>query len=92
MSDGIIITGSSTGEAALIDDVKTAYESTSLPVLIGSGITTANLETYWPYADAFIVGSSFKKNGDWKNSVDEEMVEELMKKANGLHMINKSQL
>ena len=47
LSNGIIITGSSTGEAALIDDVKIAWELTSLPVLIGSGITAENLETYW---------------------------------------------
>lgn len=86
LSNGIIITGSSTGKAALIDDVKEARKATQLPVFIGSGITTENLESYWDFADAFIVGSHFKKNGDWKNCVDEERVKTLMKKKNQLSM------
>lgn len=81
LSDGIIITGSSTGEAALIDEVKIARNSTNLPVLIGSGISAANLETYWPFADAFIVGSSLKLDGNWKNPVDRNRVVALMNKA-----------
>jgi membrane complex biogenesis BtpA family protein len=81
LSDGIIITGSSTGEAALIDDVKIAGNSTNLPVLIGSGITADNLETYWPYADAFIIGSSLKIEGNWKNPVDRDRVSALMTKV-----------
>lgn len=78
LSDGIIITGSSTGEAALVEEVKTAYASTNLPILIGSGISAENLEIYWPYADAFIVGSSLKVNGDWRNGVDKIRVKQLM--------------
>lgn len=37
-------------------------EATNLPVLIGSGITVDNVECY-SQADAFIVGSYFKKDG-----------------------------
>lgn len=36
-SDGIIITGTSTGKEALIEDVKIARQSTDLPVIVGSG-------------------------------------------------------
>ncbi len=80
LSDGIVITGQSTGIEPLICDVKMARESTSLPVIIGSGITPENIEEFWQWADAFIVGSYFKREGDWKNSVDENRVIKMMKK------------
>ena len=82
LSDGIIITGSSTGKAALIDDVKATRKETSLPVIIGSGITAENIGEYWPYADAFIVGSSLKENNDWKMAVCMDKVRALMDKVN----------
>jgi len=83
-SDGIIITGSSTGKEALIDDVKSACQSTSLPIIMGSGITTLNVENYWNFADAFIVGSGFKFEGKWENSISEERVKMFMDKVNEL--------
>jgi len=83
-SDGIIITGSSTGKEAMIDDVKTAYQNTSLPIIIGSGITITNIENYWNFADAFIVGSGFKFEGKWENSISEERVKLFMDKVNEL--------
>ncbi|MBN2806639.1 MAG: BtpA/SgcQ family protein, partial [Prolixibacteraceae bacterium] len=48
LSDGIVVTGTSTGMAAMPDDVSVARESTMLPVLVGSGITESNLADYWP--------------------------------------------
>ena len=83
-SDGIIITGSSTGKEALIDDVKIASQSTNLPVIIGSGITTGNIENYWDFADAFIVGSGFKFEGKWENSISEERLKLFMDKVKEL--------
>jgi len=83
-SDGIIITGSSTGKEALIADVRTAYQSTNLPIIIGSGITISNIENYWNFADAFIVGSGFKFDGKWENSISEERVKLFMDKVNEL--------
>lgn len=83
-SDGIIITGSSTGKEALIDDVKIASQNTSLPVLIGSGITTDNIMNYWDFADAFIVGSGFKFDGKWENTISEERVKLFMNKVKEL--------
>lgn len=81
LSDGIIITGSSTGKEALIDDVEIAYQNTELPIIIGSGITTTNIGKYWNFADAFIVGSWFKFGGDWKNSISIERINEFMGKV-----------
>jgi uncharacterized protein len=78
LSDGIIVTGTSTGVAVQMNDLIEARNATTLPVLIGSGITIDNLSEYWDYADAFIVGSSLKENGDWRNRVDAGRVNHLM--------------
>jgi len=83
-SDGIIITGSSTGKEALIDDVRIAKQSTNLPIIIGSGITATNIENYWDFADAFIVGSGFKFDGKWENSISEERIKLFMNKVKEL--------
>lgn len=84
LSDGIIITGASTGKEALVEDVKTAWKTTKLPVLIGSGITLDNIQTYWDFADGFIVGSWFKHEGDWKNPISEDRVKTFMNKIQEL--------
>lgn len=84
LSDGIIITGTSTGKEALVDDVKTAWESTKLPVLVGSGITLDNIQVYWNFADGFIVGSWFKDEGNWKNPISEERIRTFMNKVQEL--------
>ncbi len=49
----------------------------SVPVVVGSGITAANLARYLPLADAFIVGSSVKEGGDWRNPLDPARVRAL---------------
>ncbi len=81
LSDGIIITGSSTGYEADIDEVKKVKDEIKVPVIIGSGIATENIDKYLPIADAFIVGSSLKKEGSWMNEVDVERVKALMKRV-----------
>ncbi|MEM9821793.1 MAG: BtpA/SgcQ family protein [Bacteroidota bacterium] len=89
-ADGLIITGSSTGRAADLAEIKAVKQACSLPVLVGSGINLANLEVYMEQADALIVGSWFKKEGHWANSLDTDRIKRLMEhgreirqKANG---------
>lgn len=60
LADAIIISGKYTGGEAEPDAVLTAKALTSLPVIVGSGITPANLDKFRE-ADGFIVGSYFKK-------------------------------
>ncbi|WP_297089263.1 BtpA/SgcQ family protein [uncultured Draconibacterium sp.] len=81
LSDGVIVTGNATGMQASLDDVVEVQESTKLPLIIGSGLDSKNIEDYWPYADAFIVGSSFKCNGHWQNTVDLARVKTFMQKV-----------
>ena len=82
LSDGIIITGKSTSEKADISDLKEAREASDLPILIGSGITAENITEYWNYADGFIVGSYFKEDGNWQNSVSFERVRKFTESVN----------
>jgi len=84
LSDGLIITGSSTGKEADIEEVKKVKEEIDIPVIIGSGITKENIKKYFPISDAFIVGSSLKKKGLWMNEVDDKRVKDLLKKVNEL--------
>jgi len=84
LSDGVIVTGTSTGEKAAIDDLQSVNKAVNIPVLIGSGIDAKNIFEYWKLADAFIVGSSLKFDGNWENDVNPQKVAELMNKVGTL--------
>lgn len=84
LSNGIVITGNTTGERASTNDAECAKKSTRLPVIIGSGIDILNIQDYWEYADGYVVGSSLKKDGIWENEVDPERVKLFMQKINTL--------
>ncbi len=84
LSDGIIITGTATGIEADIEEIKAVKKSTKLPLLIGSGVNINNLGDYFPICDAMIIGSYFKKNGNWANTVDPLRIKSFMKKIAGL--------
>ncbi len=88
LSDGVIITGSSTGKEPSLSDLAEVQEL-EMPILIGSGITAQNLEKYWNFADSFIVGSYVKKDGNWQNEIDEKRVRTLMEKYKRLQYENK---
>lgn len=53
---------------------------------IGSGIDSENIQEYWDFADAFIVGSSLKKEGNWENEVDRNRVVKLMDQVKRLKL------
>ena len=75
--DAVIITGSVTGQPPQLADVVEAQTHGSLPVLLGSGVGMENLESFYA-ADGFIIGSYFKVDGYWANTVDPHRVEQLM--------------
>lgn len=79
LSDGVILTGSSTGKEPSLEEIKKVKENVEIPLLAGSGITPENISQYSEYCDGLIIGSYFKENGDWKNTVDEQRVKSLMK-------------
>lgn len=82
LSDGLILTGASTGESASAEELRAVHGATKLPVLVGSGITPENLSDYLPFADAFIVGSAFKQDGHWANALDPDRIRRLLDALN----------
>ncbi|NOU61705.1 BtpA/SgcQ family protein [Marinifilum caeruleilacunae] len=84
LSDGVIVTGSSTGKAVYLHELKSLKDKVNLPVLIGSGVTADNLAEYWEYASGFIVGSHFKEDGFWKNPISEERLKLFMEQVKHL--------
>lgn len=88
LADGVIVTGSFTGNPVDLKDLSDAKKTVEkIPVLIGSGITAENLRDYYTHADGFIVGSYFKKDGDWKNDLDLERIKSLVQERNRLGKI-----
>ncbi len=84
LSDGVIVTGNHTGMSASIDELKTLKNNLDFPILVGSGITLENVESYLPICDAMIVGSYFKDEGYWENELNYERVSNFMKLINSI--------
>jgi len=84
LSDGIIITGRTTGASPDKEDLVSVQNSTKLPVIIGSGITADNITRYWKLADAFIIGSYFKLDGIWSNKLSLERINKFVKVTESL--------
>ncbi|CAH1187756.1 unnamed protein product [Phyllotreta striolata] len=79
LSDGLILTGTATGCAADIEELKQLKLNINTPILIGSGVTVENAQEYHS-ADALIVGSHFKKHGQWQNEIEEKRLSNFMSK------------
>jgi uncharacterized protein len=71
-ADGVIVTGSSTGKPADLQDLRRAREAATRTLLVGSGATPNALTDIFTSADAVIVGSWIKREGHWSNPIDSE--------------------
>jgi membrane complex biogenesis BtpA family protein len=81
-ADGVIVTGIATGQAIKVNDLGTARVATTLPLIVGSGVTPESVKDLFAYADALIVGSWYKKDGLWSNPPDKKRAAELVKAVN----------
>jgi membrane complex biogenesis BtpA family protein len=79
-ADCVIVTGSATGKPPNVADVQEAKSHCPLPVFLGSGITENNVAEFYDNADGFIIGTAFKLNGLWSNTVDPVRVTSFVKK------------
>jgi membrane complex biogenesis BtpA family protein len=80
-SDGIILTGKSTGDKTDLNDVKMLASNRHklcMPLLIGSGVTRDNIKDYIGLTDALILGSYFKVNGNWDDDLSGDKIRDLM--------------
>jgi membrane complex biogenesis BtpA family protein len=78
-ADCVIVTGSATGKPPTVADVQEAKSHCQLPVFLGSGITEYNIAEFSDQADGFIIGSAFKIDGLWSNTVDPARVTNFMR-------------
>ncbi|MBK7367007.1 MAG: BtpA/SgcQ family protein [Candidatus Eisenbacteria bacterium] len=69
LADGVIVTGTATGEPAKASDVDEVAAAVKLPVFVGSGLAPDNYARF-ARAHGFIVGSSVKQGGLWSNALD----------------------
>ena len=76
--DGVIVTGARTTEPPSLPELRRVKKSARVPVLIGSGLTSDNLKAYFPLADGFIVGSTFREGGDFLSPLDPERLTRFM--------------
>ena len=83
-ADCVIVTGSVTGQAPKIADVQEAKTNCRIPVILGSGISAENISEFYDEADGFIIGSFFKVDGLWSNTVDPTRVASFMSNLRGL--------
>lgn len=77
-ADAVIVTGQRTGDAATMRELQEVSRATSLPLLVGSGVTMENVAAIMTVADGVIIGSSLKRGGGWWCPVEEERVEAFM--------------
>ncbi|NUQ67731.1 MAG: BtpA/SgcQ family protein [Phycisphaerales bacterium] len=78
-ADGLIVTGEATGRPASHADVEVVRAATRLPLWVGSGVTPDQVPALLAHADALVVGSWIKKDGNWRNPVDPDRCRQLVK-------------
>jgi membrane complex biogenesis BtpA family protein len=85
-ADAVIVSGRATGQAVDLADLQTArVAAPRTPIVIGSGLSAENVDKLAPYADAFIVGTAFKRDGIVTHPVDPTRVAEFMQRHKALH-------
>ena len=77
--DGVIVTGARTTEPPRLAELRQAGKHARVPVLIGSGMTPENIKAYFPLADGFIVGSTFREGGRFLGRLDPCRLETFMR-------------
>lgn len=83
-ADALIVTGSGTGRAAREEDIAEVVRATGgVPVLVGSGVTEATVESVLAVADGIIVGSCLRADGRAGGEVDPRLVAALTSRARG---------
>ncbi len=78
-ADGVVVTGTATGEPTRVEDVAAVAEAIDQAIFIGSGVTPDNVISMAPYVDAFIVGSYLKREGRWENAPEPARVAAMVK-------------
>ena len=79
LADGLVVSGQATGAATPIEDLKRVRSAVpEVPLLVGSGVTPETAAELLSVADALIVGTSLKRDGDVNAPVDPDRVRRLV--------------
>ena len=85
LADALVVSGRATGEATPLSDIKRVRSAVpGVPVLAGSGATVDTVAELLSVADAVIVGTALKRDGDVRNPVDPERVRRFVAAARAL--------
>lgn len=85
LADAICVSGPMTGQAVEVSNLEEVRGSVpSTPVIANTGVRPENVDAILAVADAAIVGTSFKRDGDTWNEVDPGRVERFMAKVHAL--------
>ena len=76
LTDGIIVTGARTTEPPEVSMLRKVKKAAHTPVLIGSGMDSGNIARFFPLADGFIVGSTFRQDGRFLGALDPGRLQE----------------
>jgi len=80
-ADAVIATGQRTGDSATMEEIDAIAAATHLPLLVGSGVTPANVAAILARTQGCIVASSLKVDGVWWNPVEPARVGAFMDAA-----------
>ena len=79
LADGLVVSGQATGAATPVEDLKRVRSAVpDVPLLVGSGVTPETAAELLSVADALIVGTALKRDGDVGAPVDPERVRRLV--------------
>jgi membrane complex biogenesis BtpA family protein len=87
-ADAVVVTGTTTGQPAALEDLTAVRQAVTVPVCIGSGLTPENLPQFWLHADVFIVGSYLKTDGLWSNAIDQNRLNRFVDAARKLREVS----
>ena len=80
-ADAVIATGQRTGHAADLGYIGSLKAATTLPTLVGSGVTPENVNAILAIVSGVIVASSLKVDGGWWNPVDPQRARDFVARA-----------
>ena len=84
LADALIVSGRATGEPTALGDLKRVRDAVpGVAVLVGSGVTPETAAELLSVADALVVGSWLKRDGDVRNPIDPARVRRLVQAARG---------
>jgi hypothetical protein len=79
LADGLVVSGAATSATTPIEDLKRVRSAVpDVPLLVGSGVTPETAAELLSIADALIVGTALKRDGDVSAPVDPDRVRRLV--------------